>query len=131
MIVDPQINQPIAVCHDLRYTGHPLQHAVMVCIDLVAHSQLSGAWQLNCKAVDGTWTMKERNPYPQQNDNSVDCDTHSMDCRLSETRSLQDAKSSGLNIPLNLTNDTDKRCKSGPYLCTGYDLYVTREPCAM
>jgi len=130
VIVDPQTNHPIAMCHDLRCTGHPLQHAVMVCIDLVAHSQSSGAWHLDCKDVNGTWTLKE-NESLQQNVNSADRDIQFTDINSSETKMLLDAKSSVHNEPCNLFNNTDDGCKSGPYLCTGYDLYVTREPCVM
>ena len=128
MIVNPQTHHPIAVCHDLRCTGHPLQHAVMVCIDLVAHSQSSGAWQLDCEEVNGTWMIKDSDqPQGEQNVNSVDNDTCFMECSSSDMRTLLDENSSISEE----TSHLDNRCKSGPYLCTGYDLYVTREPCVM
>ena len=128
VIVNPETHHPIVVCQDLRCTGHPLKHAVMVCIDLVAHSQSSGAWQLDYKEVNGTWMIKDSDqPQRQQNVNSVDSETCFMECNSSDTRTLLDENSSVARETSNL----DNRCKSGPYLCTGYDLYVTREPCVM
>lgn len=43
LIVDPASNSVIAEATDLRH-HHPLQHAVMVCIDEVARQQEGGAW---------------------------------------------------------------------------------------
>lgn len=74
----------IAVGHDCR-RDHPLHHAVMVVIDLVARRQGGG-----CYGFDR---------YP--------------------------ACSSYPSRPV------DAAAATQPYICTGYDLYVTREPCIM
>lgn len=50
VVVDPALNQVIAKGHDLRGGNHPLQHAVMVTIDLVARSQGGGMWPLISKS---------------------------------------------------------------------------------
>ncbi|XP_059199118.1 probable inactive tRNA-specific adenosine deaminase-like protein 3 [Centropristis striata] len=85
VVVDPATETIIAVGHDC--TGeHPLHHAVMVCVDLVARSQGGG-----CYTFDR---------YP--------------DCRFT--------------LP---SSDSQILQGSQPYICTGYDLYVTREPCVM
>ncbi|KAM8857830.1 putative inactive tRNA-specific adenosine deaminase-like protein 3 isoform 1-T2 [Synchiropus picturatus] len=85
VVVDPATETVIAVGHDCR-TDHPLHHAVMVCIDLVARSQGGG-----CYSFD---------QYPA--------------CSFTSVASDPSAEASAL-----------------PYICTGYDIYVTREPCVM
>lgn len=86
VIVDPKTEQIVAVAHDCKRGSHPLHHAVMVCIDLVACGQDGGAYNYE--------------KYPA--------------CRFSSSSDVCDGKETGL-----------------PYICTGYDLYVTREPCVM
>ncbi|XP_058510805.1 probable inactive tRNA-specific adenosine deaminase-like protein 3 [Solea solea] len=90
VVVNRATQEVIAVGHDCR-GDHPLHHAVMVCIDLVAHSQGAG-----CYSFD---------KYPACRFTPPDFDTHE--------------------------NAPDAEASSQPYICTGYDLYVTREPCVM
>uniref|UniRef100_A0A2C9KH81 CMP/dCMP-type deaminase domain-containing protein n=1 Tax=Biomphalaria glabrata TaxID=6526 RepID=A0A2C9KH81_BIOGL len=85
VIVDPVTKTIICEAYDLQNSGYPLQHAVMVAIDLVAHSQGGGMWIYE--------------------------DSHSE----LKYASLQEQPKSG----------------TGVYLCTGYDLYTTQEPCVM
>ncbi|XP_008293288.1 putative inactive tRNA-specific adenosine deaminase-like protein 3 [Stegastes partitus] len=90
VVVDPAMERIVAVGHDCR-GDHPLHHAVMVCIDLVARSQGGG-----CYCFDS---------YPA--------------CQFTPPTSNM------------FQNGPDLEAGSQPYICTGYDLYVTREPCVM
>lgn len=103
LVVDPDTDAVLAVAHDCRNSPNPLLHAVMVCIDLIAHGQGGGAY--NYKKYPACHFVPTDASHYLANDNSLP----SVDLS-----SLEQATESGL-----------------PYICTGYDLYVTREPCVM
>ncbi|KAM4558441.1 putative inactive tRNA-specific adenosine deaminase-like protein 3 isoform 2-T2 [Odontesthes bonariensis] len=90
VVVDPENEKIIAVGHDCR-GDHPLHHAVMVCIDLVAQSQGGGFDRFDSYAA--------------------------CCCTSPNSNTFQNVSDSGIGTQ--------------PYICTGYDLYVTREPCVM
>lgn len=90
VVVDPEEERIVAVGHDCR-GDHPLHHAVMVCIDLVARSQGGGCYRF---------------------DRYTACQFTSLNSNTSQ-------------------NLSDSVSGPQPYICTGYDLYVTREPCVM
>ncbi|KAM7380876.1 hypothetical protein PAMP_004146 [Pampus punctatissimus] len=90
-VVDPAMERIIAVGHDCR-GEHPLHHAVMVCIDLVARRQAGGCYRFD--------------RYP----------------------ACQYIPPSSISTP---TCQNMPEAGAQPYICTGYDLYVTREPCVM
>lgn len=96
LIVDPKTDKVLAISCDRRHLEHPLQHAVMLCIDKVAHLQGGGMWDI------------EKGCYTKEN-NSVKQLEEAND-KKSELHPMQSAEQ---------------------YLCTGYDLYGTTEPCVM
>ncbi|MBN3308397.1 ADAT3 protein, partial [Amia calva] len=103
IVVDPETERVLAVGHDCRKGPRPLLHAVMVCIDLVAHGQGGGTYSYNT--------------HPACRFLPVDASDYQLtsDCLPSgDVSNFSQTKESGL-----------------PYICTGYDLYVTREPCVM
>ncbi|GFO04080.1 tRNA-specific adenosine deaminase-like protein 3 [Plakobranchus ocellatus] len=86
IVVNPISKEVIAEAYDLRLAGYPLQHAVMVAIDLVAHWQGAGMWSFD----------EEQSDFKH------------------------------------LANGTNEHLENvSEYLCTGYDLFVTQEPCVM
>uniref|UniRef100_A0A8C9R9F0 Adenosine deaminase tRNA specific 3 n=1 Tax=Scleropages formosus TaxID=113540 RepID=A0A8C9R9F0_SCLFO len=102
VIVDPQTERIVAVGHDCSQGAHPLQHAVMVCIDLVARAHGGGAHQYKY-----------------------------AHCKFSEAGSpprLRNGSALGLEVKGNVD---ELEPNALPYICTGCDLYVTREPCVM
>lgn len=94
VIVDPKSGQIIAVGHDLT-RDHPLHHAVMVCIDLVAWAQGGGVYRY------------EKHPACRYTTSEPQLISGQCEASKASEESVQ------------------------PYICTGYELYVTREPCVM
>jgi tRNA-specific adenosine deaminase 3 len=138
LVVDPAKKQIIAVGHDDRGKHH-LKHAVMVAIDLVSHSHGGGAWTVGDKQ------------YFLKSDVSFKVKTHVQDV-FSDPVGLETVKRPSNVVGLGYASGEHRSIgleeaqgspdsseiisivpvpKTGPYICTGYDVYVTREPCVM
>jgi len=106
VVVDPITGAVVAKCvrtvHD--DTTHPLHHTTMVLMDLVSRSQGGGAWGHTAHTKGLSFTPVSSLPPPP--------DTSQSSCAA---------------LPLSISSVPS----SGPYLCTGYDVFLWREPCHM
>ena len=119
MVVDPSTNRVVTQAH--TDDGHPLKHAVMVCIDNVARQQGGGTWigklnLLQLSSLKGSTQSKA---------------THSFTGTSStEREKLTEAFVPDSPCPEG-TPPAKRLREEGQYLCSGYDLYITKEPCVM
>lgn len=106
VIMDPSANSIIAVGHH-NTTENKMMHAIMLAIDNVAKTQDGGAWSTDENKVD------------------VDFDMRGLPKNMYEALK---AKFPGVAFG---TKTYENDCSEGPYLCTGYYVYTTHEPCVM
>ncbi|KAK9876146.1 hypothetical protein WA026_011263 [Henosepilachna vigintioctopunctata] len=108
LIVDPKSNSVVAVGYDRSNDG-PCRHAVMVAIDNVSKSQRGGCW-----------TNDEYFTVDQCNSNCKDIP--------SDILALLRGKYTDIKFSDSALIPSERVT---PYLCTGYDVFSTREPCIM
>lgn len=115
VIVDPTIESIVAVA--LNNETHPLQHATMLAIDNVAKTQNGGAWVASDeKRIDITISGLKQDLY----------------CHLKkEFPHLKIGAKTFKSKKDMTTEEKSENSDCGPYLCTGYYVYLLKEPCIM
>lgn len=100
-------------------------------VDHVARSQRGGAWQTDVEFVkDEPDTKSTLSGLPQIFYDYLKQDAACQDLNFGAElprREEQQQQSEAVVEDIH----ADNLCKYGPYLCTGYDVYLLREPCLM
>lgn len=133
VVVDAHSHTISAISCDHTCTGHPLHTAVMVCLDLVAQSQGGGAYRLGVPLTNAQLCNELKDcirTHFSGEENFQDCmlDRWLVHEERVESTSSHQMATSGRKRKSLMAHDSEP---SQPYLCTGYDLYITREPSIM
>ncbi|XP_043482994.1 probable inactive tRNA-specific adenosine deaminase-like protein 3 [Leptopilina heterotoma] len=154
MIVDPESGQILALA-TAKINQHPMYHASMLAIDLVAKSQGGGVWNLNnddnatkrkiSSLHDMTHQDKLENKrkfhssiplcYPTMSDivfpelEPLTKNTHT-ESKL-EIPKMEKFKNSEDDSNNSYNSNNTVKIKEGPYLCTGYWVFLLQEPCPL
>lgn len=153
LVVDPAQKRIIAIGYDDR-GKYPLKHAVMVVIDLVSHSQGGGAWNVRDNqffyddersrgrkghvqdtvsdpvTLTRIESVSKLDTVKKQTSSSVGLECGSGKHIAIGGFDIHTKDSSKSSDPCGVTYD-DRVPSTSQYICTGYDVYVTREPCTM
>uniref|UniRef100_A0A8C5R840 CMP/dCMP-type deaminase domain-containing protein n=1 Tax=Leptobrachium leishanense TaxID=445787 RepID=A0A8C5R840_9ANUR len=120
VIVDPGNGQVLAVASErTNETGNPLLHACMVAIDLVAKRQGGGAY-LGVTGEDIDESDVGGEPLIGMVDQTLSCQTSAESVKPHLTSKKRKS-----------AEESKKTEEKASYLCTGYDVFVTQEPCVM
>ncbi|XP_001846461.2 probable inactive tRNA-specific adenosine deaminase-like protein 3 [Culex quinquefasciatus] len=122
--VNPKLKRIAAIGVD-KSEKHPIMHCPMVLIDNVAVSQEGGVWHRSFQhdlEVEKGYILGGIEPdYIRL-----------LTGKFTDIRFGAEPIKSAAEVKLDeLPTHDDNLAKYGPYLCTGYDVYLTHEPCIM
>ncbi|KAK2580394.1 hypothetical protein KPH14_006146 [Odynerus spinipes] len=161
VVIDPDDGRVLAIAAS-RIDRHPMWHASMLAIDLVAKLHGGGAWNLDeefhqestflreniqkSRDIDGNFEKRmkiikrkyeEEAPlcYPKALAKITIPVAESLEPEWTlKGRRNNGPKKADTNVELlktDVTNPVDSNEKCGPYLCTGYWVFLLKEPCPM
>ena len=143
MIVDPEEGRVLALAA-AKIDLHPMWHAAMIAIDLVAKMQGGGAWELSQEKVNERITSdssKKTQDYKPEGKRQFKEDaplcfpTSLSDIVFPELKPFvikRDSKSQKNSKTLeDGIIDSESKYKEGPYLCTGFWVFLLQEPCSL
>ncbi|CAK9819494.1 Probable inactive tRNA-specific adenosine deaminase-like protein 3 [Anthophora quadrimaculata] len=142
VIVDPEDGRILAVAAS-KIDQHPMWHAAMVAVDLVAKLQGGGAWKFDENPVESDVSEKRdhttrektvKRKYIEEAPLYYPKSVSKINLPKEESLISTVPRKGRKNNESTMTMDSKKSEqteKSGPYLCTGYWTFLLKEPCPL